>query len=651
MIEVEIVNSGNPYKAAKLRLPEEPAVLRKKLQAIGAEEQESEITNVRCYPGSLEALVTKHTSIAFLNQLALRLQKLPVPLLDQMEAFLEAKSDCTFLDLFCLLDQWERPRHLKEAILYLPAVLQTVQLECCGKDSAWQSRRLPLQEAALYLESWNRQIKQRKLAEEGCRGWACYLRETELESLVFSIEPLLTIREEALYLQLNCAVKRILSREEAQALEQACLAICQKRLGQIFLSAHYPKEDKKLQLSVFGTSARILYPKEAAAEQKPALRTKEPVLTVALYPKEPDCAEADILLSLPASYWSVQDGLHRLGVEEEAALLIHFVDCPRLPVFSDWLWSQTEQGSVLGTLSEWNYLALLLEGMDSFADKRLEALAEALEESRTDTIQAVIGFVLWAADGVFLESILDDAALGKFCLESGYLKDQARFLEQMKGYLDYSQIGKSWREADGGIYTPIGYLAGAPEQPPMEAPAFLVPDGDCFLQICLEAASGEKETVMFPKDQARYNPEAWKRRILMAKSVSIDCVVPGLIAAVYEDLEELELLQALGARLWSLAAEGQIVPFQALLEARHVFGVEDALRESDQLGDYQYFGDCRSAHCFGRKLFELQCNLELTEEERQTIQFRRYGKLMAVRLGAVETSYGYLLPKGGWIEE
>lgn len=509
MIEVEIVNSGNPYKAAKLRLPEEPAVLGRKLRAIGAEEREYEITNVRCYPGGLEALVTKHTSIAFLNQLALRLQKLPVSLLDQMEAFLEAKSDCTFPDLFCLLDQWERPEHLREAI-------------------------------------------------------------------------------------------------------------------------PYPK---------------------AAAEEKPALRIKEPVLTVALYPKEPDCVEADILLSLPASYWSVQDGLHRLGVEAEAALLIYFVDCPRLPVFSDWLWSQTEQGRVLGTLSEWNYLALLLESMDPFAEKRLEALAESLEEARTDTIQAVIGFVLWALDGVFLENILDDAALGKFCLENGYLKDQAWRLEQMKDYLDYSQIGKEWREADGGIYTPIGYLTGAPEQPPTEAPAFLVPDGDCFLEICLESVDGEKETVLFPKDQARYNLEAWQRILSMTESVSIDCVVPTLIPIIYEDLSELASIKTLGRRFMELEQAGELPKFQAMLELWNEPDLEGALAASDQLEDYQYFGDCRSAHCFGRKLFELQCNLKLTEEERETIQFGRYGDLMAARLGAVETAYGYLLPKEGWIAE
>lgn len=132
----------------------------------------------------------------------------------------------------------------------------------------------------------------------------------------------------------------------------------------------------------------------------------------------------------------------------------------------------------------------------------------------------------------------------------------------------------------------------------------------------------------------------------MTKYVSTDCVVPGLIAAVYEDLEELELLQALGARLRILAAEGRIVPFQALLELWNGPDLAGALEASYQLEAYQYFGDCHSAHCFGRKLFELQCNLELTEEERETIQFGRYGDLMAARLGAMKTAYGYLVPKG-----
>ena len=48
----------------------------------------------------------------------------------------------------------------------------------------------------------------------------------------------------------------------------------------------------------------------------------------------------------------------------------------------------------------------------------------------------------------------------------------------------------------------------------------------------------------------------------------------------------------------------------------------------------------------GNKEAEKTEEKELTEEEKETIDFSRYGKRMAARCGAVETSYGYLLPKG-----
>ena len=95
-----------------------------------------------------------------------------------------------------------------------------------------------------------------------------------------------------------------------------------------------------------------------------------------------------------------------------------------------------------------------------------------------------------------------------------------------------------------------------------------------------------------------------------------------------------------------LEQAGELPKFQAMLELWNEPDLEGALAASYQLEAYQYFGDCRSAHCFGRKLFELQCNLELTEEEKKTIDFSRYGKRMAARVGAIETSYGYLLPEG-----
>ena len=131
-----------------------------------------------------------------------------------------------------------------------------------------------------------------------------------------------------------------------------------------------------------------------------------------------------------------------------------------------------------------------------------------------------------------------------------------------------------------------------------------------------------------------------------AELVEIDCLVPALIPSIYEALEQLERIQTLSKRLKELENGGQLVKFQALLELWDVTDLESAIQGSFRLEEYQYYGACRSAHSLGWMLFQVQGNVELTEEEKETIDFSRYGKRMAARCGAVETSYGYLLPKG-----
>lgn len=651
MIELEVVNNGNSLRAAKLCLPEDPRYLRQQLKAIGVGENNYEITKIRCYPGNLEKFIQRHDNIQRLNHLALRLKRLPVSALYEVEAFLETVPVRSLAQVFCFLDQWEKPGHLEEAVVYLPAALQMIILEHIGTEVCWQKRLVPVKEAAGALEIWNEQFHSHAIAEEGLRRLAYYLTEEALKHLVFSIEPELVILEDALYLKFVCQVKRKLTEEEAQRLQKACLDLCQVSWGRSFFTKTVLGDGRRMSLSVSNLGAKLLYPDAADAIQKPVLWQKEAVLTVDVYGNEQHGEERDVLFPLPATYWSLQDLLRQLGADDETELFSCFVDCPRLPVFSDWLWSQTEQGGVQGTIAQWNTLAMLLDGLDLFAEKRLEALVEAMEARRMEELREVVQLVLWVRDGVLLEDILDDAALGKFCLESGYLKDQAWFLEQMKGYLDYSRIGKQWREADGGLYTRIGYLSGS-VQPKAVSFWKPVPPGEAIsVSICLEDPDGANRVVCFPKDQETISDQEWQKAVTGATCVVIDCMAPTLIPIIYEDLLELAQIKTLGRRLMELEQAGELPKFQAMLELWNEPELEGALEASYQLEDYQYFGDCRSAHCFGRKLFELQCNLELTEEERQTIQFHRYGKLMAVRLGAVETSYGYLLPKGGWIEE
>lgn len=169
MIELEVVNNENSLKAVKLCLPEDPDYLRQQLKAIGVGENNYEITKIRCYPGNLEKFIRKHDNIQRLNHLALRLKRLPVSALYEAEAFLETISDRSLAQVFCFLDQWEKPGHLEEAAVYLPAALQMIILEHVGTDACWQKRFVSVKEAADMLEIWNTQFHAHAIAEEGLK--------------------------------------------------------------------------------------------------------------------------------------------------------------------------------------------------------------------------------------------------------------------------------------------------------------------------------------------------------------------------------------------------------------------------------------------------------------------------------------------------
>lgn len=645
MIELKVTNGQNPVKAVKLCLPEEQAYLREKLKKIGVEENKYEITVVRCYPGNLERFIKKHTSLQMLNQLALRLKRLPVAMLYEVEAFLESVQGKSCAELFCLLDSWEKPERLEEAALYLPVSMQMVRCELMGEEKSCQKRVLSVQEAAEYLESWNEQIRLQRLDEEGLRGLAYYLNDQDIKKQVFSMDAELTMRQGTLYLKFSCHLKHALTDMEAEALRADCLRLCKKSRMLPFFSAAHMEPRQRINLAVSAAGSQFICQKPSEKSGKPAYTQTEGVLLVDVAPKK-DGEDRDVLFMLPASPWGIRDLMEKMGVKEEDGLFICFVDCPNLPVFTDWLWSQSEEGGFSGTLSQWNTLSLLLKELDPFAQKRLEELAEALGEIQAKSFETLHELILWAKDGILLEGITDDTALGQYCLENGYFKDQAWLLEQYQGYLDYEKIGMEWRESDGGIYTKSGYLIEGMKMEAAVFPNWPSLKEDASIRICLKKSHGEEIQVYFPEKQDGITEAWWQRMLSEAELVEIDCLVPALIPSIYEALEQLERIQTLSKRLKELENGGQLVKFQALLELWDVTDLESAIQGSFRLEEYQYYGACRSAHSLGWMLFQVQCNVELTEEEKETIDFSRYGKRMAARCGAVETSYGYLLPKG-----
>ena len=52
----------------------------------------------------------------------------------------------------------------------------------------------------------------------------------------------------------------------------------------------------------------------------------------------------------------------------------------------------------------------------------------------------------------------DDASLGKFYADNGFVPELETLSERIFPWLDYSKIGKEMREGEGGVFTPHGYV-------------------------------------------------------------------------------------------------------------------------------------------------------------------------------------------------
>lgn len=151
------------------------------------------------------------------------------------------------------------------------------------------------------------------------------------------------------------------------------------------------------------------------------------------------------------------------------------------------------------------------------------------------------------------------------------------------------------------------------------------------------------ETIVFPAEQL--TKEAWKALLSASETAAIDCRVPALSEAIYEHLECFEDIQTLSRLLLELEQTGCIKNYKAVLETLFAPSLKDAISLTERIMLYDFYDGVCSAETMGQKVFEHLNKKELTAEEKESICFSEYGRRMLIRLGAVETSYGYLIPK------
>lgn len=143
----------------------------------GGMEENLEITKTQCYLGCIENLIRPNTRIPLLNELAIRLSRLPVLELSEAAELCQREVPENFHTIFRLLDRRRMPGHLKTMEVLLPATLQQVQCRKRGKNKSWQSRQLKAAEAVYILGAVNQHLTDDLPPETGLRQMAFFLPE------------------------------------------------------------------------------------------------------------------------------------------------------------------------------------------------------------------------------------------------------------------------------------------------------------------------------------------------------------------------------------------------------------------------------------------------------------------------------------------
>lgn len=110
---------------------------------------------------------------------------------------------------------------------------------------------------------------------------------------------------------------------------------------------------------------------------------------------------------------------------------------------------------------ELNHLAEQFFGMDGWQKDCFEGLC--LMESRKNkyeplTLERLINLTLSTSECQVLYEAHNDKELGKFYAENDFIRELDNVPDKVMEWLDYAKIGAEMREAEGGVFTPQGYV-------------------------------------------------------------------------------------------------------------------------------------------------------------------------------------------------
>lgn len=270
-----------------------------------------------------------------------------------------------------------------------------------------------------------------------------------------------------------------------------------------------------------------------------------------------------VTLDVPAEPWAVLDAWEQLRPAPDTMVEWEIEDCGEFP----FLFPTLQSGEDFPTL---NVLAERLAGLSEQQRTAFEGLIR-LQDGRLMEPDALIALTEQAKHCHVVPEATNDASLGRFYAENGFLTELDGLPDKVFELLDFQLLGRRIREAEGGIFTRQGFVAPDGSWKPAQShEPRIAPEAPAGI-FHLEFQLGEEQAELtLPAGQ-----ELVEVRDQMEAVGLSNCAVTAFhsrapqIPAEWATPERLDTLNCLAIRLTVLADRDplRLVKYKAVLEA------------------------------------------------------------------------------------
>ena len=334
----------------------------------------------------------------------------------------------------------------------------------------------------------------------------------------------------------------------------------------------------------------------------------------------PNGAYREVELDLPAMDYELLDAMEQLRLEDGKHPYLEFHAVEEY----DYLNKRIQETDIFPL----NALAKRLAELDTRGMAAFEGLVcmDIQKGGETIPIGSLIDYAYSGDCCHVVEDAVTDEELGRFLVENGFIPETDAIPDAALGLLDYAQIGKNHREAEGSTFTGFGYVERHSEPRQVYKTLDLTLKRPTYT-ILAETFDGNRVEFPYPANTPMGTEPVR----------CVDCAAPSLIG-LSGGMETVDLL---ARRLAGLEPKA-LTAYKALLEATDCEDLQNAETLIDSLDEYIFSPQYSSPIEVAKGELSVILCAEDAAFLVPHLNLHRYGQALIERCGGTLTAYGLI---------